>query len=94
MSGIPNAAFSGISGLTYGNHMAVSMSIGFLFLGGGAYTFATNNAAIAALLVSLFPRFPQTPTENRCHLQAFRHLYVIAAEVMPVPKFFWRSGSY
>jgi len=80
MSAIPNAAFSGIGGLTYGNHMAVSMAIGFLFLGGGAYTFATNNAAIAALVVSLFPRFPQTPTGNRCHLQAFRHLYVMAAE--------------
>lgn len=76
-----NPAFSGVGGLTYGNHMAISMALGFLFLGSGKQTFGTSNSAIAALLVALFPKFPQTPVDNRFHLQAFRHLYVLAAEV-------------
>ncbi|CAI0443752.1 unnamed protein product [Linum tenue] len=64
----------------YGIQMAVSMSIGFLFLGGGIRTFSTSNGAIAALLISLYPRLPTGPNDNRCHLQAFRHLYVLATE--------------
>ncbi|KAK3245121.1 hypothetical protein CYMTET_45294 [Cymbomonas tetramitiformis] len=67
-------------GLTYGNHMAISMALGFLFLGGGQRTFATSNKAIAALLIAVYPRFPTSTSDNRCHLQAFRHLYVLAAE--------------
>ena len=66
--------------ITFGNHMAISMAIGFLFLGGGGLTFATDNGAVAALLIALYPRFPVTPSDHRCHLQAFRHLYVLATE--------------
>lgn len=66
--------------IKFGNHMAVSMAIGFLFLGGGMRTFATNKGAIAALLISLYPVFPTKPTDNNTHLQAFRHLYVLATE--------------
>jgi anaphase-promoting complex subunit 1 len=51
-----------------------------LFLGGGCLTFATNNGAVAALLIALYPRFPTAPNDHRCHLQAFRHLYVLATE--------------
>ena len=40
----------------------------------------TSKPAIAALLASLFPRFPNDPRDCRYHLQAFRHLYVLAAE--------------
>ncbi|URE26435.1 Anaphase-promoting complex subunit [Musa troglodytarum] len=58
----------------------VSLAIGFLFLGGGMQTFSTGNSAVAALLMTLYPRLPTGPSDNRCHLQAFRHLYVIAAE--------------
>ncbi|CAN1174838.1 Anaphase-promoting complex subunit 1 [Linum perenne] len=64
----------------YGIQMAVSMAIGFLFLGGGMRTFSKSNSAIAALLISLYPRLPTGPNDNRCHLQAFRHLYVLATE--------------
>ncbi|KAJ4825076.1 hypothetical protein Tsubulata_040463 [Turnera subulata] len=64
----------------FGIQMAVSMAIGFLFLGGGMRTFSTNNSSIAALLISLYPRLPTGPNDNRCHLQAFRHLYVLATE--------------
>ncbi|KAJ1262414.1 hypothetical protein BS78_09G105800 [Paspalum vaginatum] len=66
--------------VNYGLQMAVSLAIGFLFLGGGTHTFSTQNSAIAALLISLYPRLPTGPNDNRCHLQAFRHLYVIATE--------------
>lgn len=66
--------------LTYGNHMAVSMAIGFLFLGGGCATLHTSNEAIGSLVAALYPRFPLTTRDNRYHLQAFRHLYVLAVE--------------
>ncbi|ERN05300.1 anaphase-promoting complex subunit 1 isoform X1 [Amborella trichopoda] len=66
--------------INYGSQMAVSMAIGFLFLGGGMRTFSTGNNAIAALLISLYPRLPTGPNDNRCHLQVFRHFYVLATE--------------
>ncbi|KAK9061061.1 hypothetical protein SSX86_018241 [Deinandra increscens subsp. villosa] len=66
--------------INYGTQMAVSLAIGFLFLGGGMMTFSTSNSSIAALLITLYPRLPTGPNDNRCHLQAFRHLYVIATE--------------
>ncbi|XP_077233026.1 E3 ubiquitin ligase isoform X2 [Tasmannia lanceolata] len=65
---------------SYGIQMAVSLAIGFLFLGGGMRTFSTGNSAIAALLIALYPRFPTGPNDNRCHLQALRHLYVLSTE--------------
>ncbi|KAF6170410.1 hypothetical protein GIB67_014340 [Kingdonia uniflora] len=64
----------------YGTQMAVSLAIGFLFLGGGVRAFSTGNSAIASLLLTLYPRLPTGPNDNRCHLQAFRHLYVLASE--------------
>lgn len=64
----------------YGTQMAVSLAIGFLFLGGGMRTFSTGNSAVAALLFTLYPRLPTGLSDNRCHLQAFRHLYVLATE--------------
>ncbi|KAG2334579.1 hypothetical protein Bca52824_005759 [Brassica carinata] len=64
----------------YGTQMAVSLATGFLFLGGGMRTFSTSNGSIAMLLITLYPRLPSGPNDNRCHLQAFRHLYVLATE--------------
>ena len=69
----------GVSGLSYGAHAAVSSAVGFLFLGGGTMTFSTDNASVAALWMATYPRFPQNASDNRCHLQAFRHLYALAA---------------
>ncbi|TQD83379.1 hypothetical protein C1H46_031089 [Malus baccata] len=66
--------------VNYGVQMAVSLAIGFLFLGGGTRTFSTSNSSVAALLITLYPRLPTGPSDNRCHLQAFRHLYVLATE--------------
>jgi len=66
--------------LSYGSHMAVHMALGILFLGGGSSTFdTTSNRAIAVLVTALFPQFPITLDDNRYHLQALRHLYVLAA---------------
>ena len=66
--------------MTFGHHMAISMAIGFLFLGQGLLTFGTSNKAIAGLFCSLFPVYPATPSDNRAHLQAFRYLWVLAIE--------------
>jgi hypothetical protein len=68
------------SELTYGNHMAFSMAIGLLFLGGGKATLSRSNEAIAALIISLYPIFPMKTVDNKHHLQAFRHLYVLAVD--------------
>ena len=65
--------------ISYGIHMAVHMAVGFLFMGGGTLSFGTSNSDIAALVTSIFPRFPFGAGDNQYHLQAFRHLYVLAA---------------
>lgn len=64
----------------YGFGMAINMAIGFIFLGYGNYTFNRENMSIAALLISIFPQFPNSPTDNKWHLQALRHFYVLAME--------------
>ncbi|XP_042188990.1 anaphase-promoting complex subunit 1 [Callorhinchus milii] len=66
--------------MNYGFHMATHMALGLLFLGGGRYSLCTSNSAIAALLCALYPRFPAHSSDNRYHLQALRHLYVLATE--------------
>ncbi|XP_037322013.2 anaphase-promoting complex subunit 1 isoform X3 [Pungitius pungitius] len=66
--------------MNYGFHMAHHMALGLLFLGGGGYTLSTSDSAIAALLCALYPHFPAHSTDNRYHLQALRHLAVLAAE--------------
>jgi len=66
--------------ISYGNHMATQMSLGLLFLGGGEYTLSTSNKAIAALFCAFYPQFPDTVGDNRSHLQAFRHLWVLAVD--------------
>ncbi|KAK9796665.1 hypothetical protein WJX73_002436 [Symbiochloris irregularis] len=76
----PSGSVPNSGAVFHGNHMMIAMALGFLFMGGGNVTLSTSNQAVAALLISLFPRFPVAPTDNRCHLQAFRHLYVLATE--------------
>lgn len=67
-------------GVTYGTHLSSHMALGLLFLGAGKYTLGTSNAAIAALVIACFPSFPSGPLENRAHLQAYRHLWILAVE--------------
>ncbi|KIL60704.1 hypothetical protein M378DRAFT_26402 [Amanita muscaria Koide BX008] len=66
--------------LKYGIHMATHLSLGLLFLGGGRYTLGTSNAAIACMVTAFFPRFPHISFDNKCYLQALRHLWVLAVE--------------
>lgn len=68
------------SHVLYGSYLATHMALGFLFLGGTELTLSTRPMAVAALLCSLFPCFPIHSSDNRYHLQAFRHLYVLAVE--------------
>ncbi|GLD95101.1 hypothetical protein PINS_up003726 [Pythium insidiosum] len=66
--------------LTYGNHMALSMAIGLLFLGGGRGTVSRSSDAIAMLIVALYPMAAMNTADNKYHLQAFRHLYALAVD--------------
>ena len=65
---------------TYGSHLAAHLAIGSLFLGCGTATFGNSNLAIAALLVAFYPLFPANVQDNRAHLQAFRHFWVLATD--------------
>lgn len=67
-------------GVSYGTHVALNSSIGLLFLSGGKATLGRSNSAIAALITAFFPLYPLTTTDNNYHLQAARHLYVLAIE--------------
>lgn len=51
-----------------------------LFLGGGNYSLRRDPVSAACLLLSFAPRFPQRTIDHQYHLQALRHLYVLAAE--------------
>lgn len=64
----------------YGNYMAINTALGFLFLGGGQYAFSESNFAIACLVVSLYPIFPNENSEFEVHLQALRHFWALSVE--------------
>ncbi|KAH0609631.1 uncharacterized protein H6S33_013117 [Morchella sextelata] len=66
--------------VTYGSHLAAHLAIGVLFMGNGSFTFGTGNLAVASLLCAFYPLFPNTVMDNKSHLQAFRHMWVLAAE--------------
>ncbi|KAJ3574769.1 hypothetical protein NPX13_g4260 [Xylaria arbuscula] len=65
---------------TYGSHMAAHMALGVLSLGCGTQTLNTSNLAIASLLVAFYPVFPDSVQDNKSHLQAFRHFWVLATD--------------
>ena len=52
----------------YGFNMAVNMAIGFLSLGKGQQSFSRSDLAIASLLISIYPYFPNSSNDNKCHL--------------------------
>lgn len=64
----------------YGSHMASHMALGLLFLGGCKMTLNSSPESVAALIIAFFPKYPIHTNDNRYHLQAFRHLYVLACE--------------
>lgn len=61
-------------------HVTVNMALGFLYLGYGRYCFANTNLAVAALVISLFPLFPHSITDNRFYFQPIRFLWVLAVK--------------
>lgn len=82
------------SDMHYGFNMALNMALGFLFLGSGGYTFSQSNLSCAALLCALYPHFPQSPSDNRYHLQALRHFYTLAIETRLLQTKDIESGEY
>ncbi|KAI9861467.1 MAG: Anaphase-promoting complex subunit 1 [Vezdaea acicularis] len=64
----------------YGSHLAAHIAIGLLFLGGGNFTLGTSDIAVASLLAAFYPLFPTDILDNKSHLQAFRHFWVLATE--------------
>jgi len=64
----------------YGTHVVTHLALGLLFLGGGRYTFNTSDRAVACLVCALYPIFPSRSDDHVHHLQALRHLWVLAAE--------------
>ncbi|KAG5359009.1 Negative regulator of mitosis [Yarrowia sp. E02] len=68
------------SEVPYGSFMATHLAMGTLFLGGGQFAFSRSNLAIASLLIAFYPLFPSSMQDNRSHLQALRHFWVLAAE--------------
>lgn len=64
----------------FGSHLAAHMAIGALFLSGGTATFGTSNLAVASLVIAFYPLFPTDVLDNKGHLQALRHLWVLAVE--------------
>jgi hypothetical protein len=65
----------------YGLHQVLGMAIGVINLGKGRYTLGLSNAATAAILIAILPRFSRSPTDNDFMVQSLRHL--LAAAVIP-----------
>ncbi|KAI8910379.1 hypothetical protein EDD86DRAFT_246749 [Gorgonomyces haynaldii] len=66
--------------LNYGNHMALSMSLGLLFVSGGTCTLGLSDLGTAILFCSFYPLYPLSVTDNQFHMQALRHLWPLATE--------------
>lgn len=87
----------GTNSLHYGHHLAVSLAAGLLFLSGGRSSLSTSNEAIAALLIALYPVWPCTPTDQRCHLQVcgmcgsgrWLLVFVLAYVAGMLPAYMW-----
>lgn len=67
-------------GTPYGSHLASHLAVGALFLSCGTATFSTRDEAVASLLVAFYPLWPGTVGDNKAHLQAFRHFWVLAVD--------------
>ena len=64
--------------VSYGAHLATHMALGLLFLGGGRFSVATSDTALAMLMIACLPPFPASPDDARAHLPAARHLGILA----------------
>jgi anaphase-promoting complex subunit 1 len=66
--------------VNYGTHMQYGAAIGLLFLGGGSCTLGRDPEDIAVLIMSFYPRYPSTTSDNQYHLQALRNVYALAVK--------------
>ncbi|MBE3047955.1 hypothetical protein IMZ48_36685, partial [Candidatus Bathyarchaeota archaeon] len=64
----------------YGSHLAAHLAAGALFLSCGTATFSIRDEAVASLLVAFYPIWPGAVGDNKAHLQAFRHFWVLAVD--------------
>lgn len=67
--------------VNFGSHIAYSMALGHLFVGGGQFGFAKTNFAIASLVISLYPVYPNDRSDHEVHLQALRHFWALSVEL-------------
>lgn len=65
------------------DYNSIGLSVGILFLAGGGASLRRDPTSIGAMVISFCPKFPMRTVDNQYHLQALRHLYVLAVE--------WRS---
>ena len=65
--------------VNYGTHMIYGAAIGLLFLGGGKRTLGSRPEDVAMLIAAFFPHYPILSSDNQYHLQALRHMHVLAA---------------
>lgn len=72
------AAHGRTQDVSYGAHLATHMALGLLFLGGGRFSVATSDTALAMLMIACLPPFPASPDDARAHLPAARHLGLLA----------------
>lgn len=79
--------------MSYGTHMANQMALGILFLGGGMYALSNGLKGLAGLVISSYVLWPRDIKDNACHLQAARHLWVLATESRCVVVRHARSGA-
>ncbi|KAL3315497.1 Anaphase-promoting complex subunit 1 [Cichlidogyrus casuarinus] len=80
---MPFISLTGVMGtlldpLTYGHYQILSAATGLLNLAAGKMTLCNSLEAAAALFIAFFPKFANSACDNVYHLQAFRHLYVLA----------------
>ena len=69
------------SSLGYGSHLTCHMAIGLLFLGGTRMSLRNDTLdSVACLYCSVFPRFPNSTSDNRFHMQALRHFWTAAVD--------------
>uniref|UniRef100_A0A914L6A7 Anaphase-promoting complex subunit 1 n=1 Tax=Meloidogyne incognita TaxID=6306 RepID=A0A914L6A7_MELIC len=67
-------------------HVSTNMALGLLYFGYGRYRLSDSNLSIAALVLSLFPLFPHSITDNRFYFQPLRFLWILAAQKNSQPK--------
>jgi hypothetical protein len=77
---ILRALHSKVDDVNYGTHLGIAMAVGLLFLGQGKASLKRDDISIASLIISTCPRYPSRAKDNQSHLQALRHLYVLAVE--------------